>query len=80
MTYFQRLHPWCIIRTLPGKILKRNSEDFSGDQQHEVIARFRDRDDAVAYLKLLPNPMKQTKLMIIFNPLDKSMLPNTMDG
>lgn len=36
MTYYNRLHPWCIIRRLPN-------------MQRTIIARFRKRNEAEAH-------------------------------
>lgn len=54
MTYFEQLHPWCIIRVLP-------------DHQHQTVARFRRRDDAVAYLQVLRQSSVNVALAIIFD-------------
>ncbi len=61
MTYSQQLRPWCVIRTLPNNMLI-------------VVARFRHRDDAVAYLQVLQNLVKDVAFMIIFDsPTVKSV-------
>jgi hypothetical protein len=39
-SYYERLHPWCIIRLLPNA-------------QRITVARFRKRNDAEAHLKAL---------------------------
>lgn len=54
MTYFQQLHPWCVIRILP-------------DNQHQIILRFRRRDDAVAYLQALRQSAINVAFAIIFD-------------
>lgn len=54
MTYHQQLHPWCVIRIFP-------------DNQNSIVARFRRRDDAVAYLQVLQNSIINTKFMVIFD-------------
>ena len=54
MTYFKQLHPWCIVRTLPSK-------------ECILIARFRRRDDALAYLEVLRKKMNITEFMVMFN-------------
>ncbi|MBV6622632.1 MAG: hypothetical protein KI793_06730 [Rivularia sp. (in: Bacteria)] len=54
MTYFKQLHPWCIVRTLPSK-------------ECILIARFRRRDDALAYLEVLRTKMNRTEFMVMFN-------------
>lgn len=54
MTYSKQIRPWCIIRTLPNN-------------QLIVMARFRRRDDAVAYLQVLQNLLKNVAFTIIFD-------------
>jgi hypothetical protein len=49
MTYFEQLHPWCIIRNL-----SRND--------CIVVARFRRRNDATAYLQV-----NSVKFVLKFN-------------
>jgi hypothetical protein len=53
MTYFERLHPWCIVRNLPNN-------------NYTVVARFRHRDDAVAYLQVLRQSHQNIAFAIIF--------------
>lgn len=54
MTYFEQLHPWCIIRTLPNKELI-------------VVARFRRQDDAIAYLRVLQRKVDNVRFAVKFN-------------
>ncbi len=54
MTYSQQLHPWCIIRTLPNK-------------KQIVVARFRRRNDAVAYLQVLQSLLKGAAFALSFD-------------
>jgi hypothetical protein len=56
--YFDRLHPWCIIRLLP-------------QIQRTVIARFRKRNDAEAHLKILQQMNPDAEYVIIFDPPDR---------
>ncbi|AFY43436.1 hypothetical protein [Nostoc sp. PCC 7107] len=70
MTYFQQLHPWCIIRILSNKQLSDNAGDISN-----VVARFRRRDDAVAYLQMLQHSSKNIKFLIIFDVQGVRNLP-----
>lgn len=67
MTYFQQLHPWCIIRVLSNEQLLDNAGVNSGVQQSNVVARFRRRNDAVAYLQVLQQSIKNIKFLIIFD-------------
>ncbi|AFY33119.1 hypothetical protein [Calothrix sp. PCC 7507] len=76
MTYFQQLHPWCIIRVLSNEKLD-NAGVISGVQQSDVVARFRRRDDAVAYLQVLPHSSKNIKFLIIFDVQGVKKLPET---
>ncbi|MBW4629035.1 MAG: hypothetical protein KME49_26895 [Brasilonema octagenarum HA4186-MV1] len=55
MTYSEQLCPWCIIRTLPNK-------------QPVVVARFRRRDDAVAYSQVLQRLVENVVFAITFDP------------
>ena len=57
-TYFDRLHPWCIIRLLP-------------QMQRTVVARFRKRNDAEAHLKILQQMNPDAEYVIIFDPPDR---------
>jgi len=54
MTYSKQIRPWCVIRTL-------------SDNKLIVVARFRRRDDAVAYLQVLQNLLKNVVFTIIFD-------------
>ncbi|BAZ33907.1 hypothetical protein NIES4074_64210 (plasmid) [Cylindrospermum sp. NIES-4074] len=54
MTYSEQLQPWCIVRNLPN-------------QENIIVARFRRRDDAVAYLQVLKQSGVNITLKIIFN-------------
>ena len=55
MTYFEQLHPWCIIRTLPSK-------------ECILVARFRKRDEAFAYLQVLQSRVNNIECVVKFNP------------
>jgi len=76
MTYFQQLHPWCIIRVLSNKQLLDNAGFLSGVQQSHVIARFRRRDDADAYLQVLQRSIKNINFLIIFDMQGVQNLPD----
>lgn len=54
MTYSQQLHPWCITRTID-------------DKKQIVVARFRRRDDAVAYLTVLRKSIQGVVFKITFD-------------
>ncbi len=54
MTYLDQLHPWCIIRLLPN-------------MQRRVIARFRRRNDAEAYLRVLHQNAPTLRYAIVFD-------------
>ncbi len=54
MTYFKRLHPWCIIRPLPNL-------------QTPIVARFRRRNDAEAHLQILQRLIPTATYSIIFD-------------
>ena len=54
MTYFNQLHPWCIIRPLPSL-------------QSLVVARFRRRSDAQAHLQILQRMVAGATYEIIFD-------------
>jgi hypothetical protein len=55
MSYFEQLHPWCIIRTLPSK-------------ECILVARFRRRNDAFAYQQVLQRNVNSIRLVVKFNP------------
>ncbi|MEH1969173.1 hypothetical protein [Nostoc sp.] len=76
MTYFQQLHPWCIIRVLSNEQLLDNAGVNSGVQQSNIVARFRRRNDAVAYLQVLQNSIKNIKFLIIFDVQGVRKLPD----
>lgn len=57
-TYYNRLHPWCIIRLLPK-------------MQRTVVARFRRCNDAEAHLKILRQMNPDAEYAIIFDPPDR---------
>lgn len=56
MSYYQQLHPWCIVRWLPN--LKR-----------VTVARFRRRNDAEAHLRILRQGAPTISYQIYFDPL-----------
>lgn len=53
MSYFEQLHPWCIVRTLSCKECK-------------VVARFRRRDEAIAFLQVLPKQLDNITFTVKF--------------
>jgi len=55
MTYYQQLHPWCIIQFLP-------------DMQWLVVARCRRRNDAEAHLRILRKQALPFDYAIVFDP------------
>ncbi|MFE1744819.1 hypothetical protein [Coleofasciculus sp. H7-2] len=54
MTYYAKLHPWCIIRSLP-------------DMRSLIVARFRGRNDAEAHLRILKANTPNIPYSIIFD-------------
>jgi hypothetical protein len=56
MTYQDHLHPWCILRLLP-------------ETRSTVVARFRDRTDAEAHLKLLNQLTPSATYQVFFEPI-----------
>ncbi|MBE9181366.1 hypothetical protein IQ268_22655 [Oculatella sp. LEGE 06141] len=56
MTYRKRLQPWCIIRHLPNA-------------QSVMVARFRQRGEAEAYLKTLCRLTPQVSHSLVFDPI-----------
>lgn len=76
MTYFQQLHPWCIIRVLSNEQLLDNAGVNAGVKQSNIVARFRRRDDAVAYLQVLRHPIKNIKFLIVFDVRGVRNLPD----
>lgn len=55
MTYYQQLHPWCIVRFLPNL-------------QQAIVARFRRRNDAEAHLRVLRQQGSTAEYSIVFDP------------
>jgi hypothetical protein len=53
MTYFDQLHPWCLMRLLPNL-------------QRQVIARFRRRNDADAHMRVLRQLAPTVRYEIVF--------------
>ena len=62
MTYFEKLHPWCLIRLLPNC-------------QRIVVARFRKRNDADEHLRVLQRLVKNRTFVIIFDRQEQPVLP-----
>lgn len=62
MTYFERLHPWCIIKLLPNC-------------QRIVVARFRRRRDADDHFRVLQRFVKEFTFVIVFDIPPKPTLP-----
>ena len=60
MTYFDRLHPWCIIRLLPN-------------MQRMVVARFRSRGQAEDYLRALQRLIPTAHHILVFDPPDRRL-------
>jgi hypothetical protein len=54
MTYFEKLHPWCIIRPLPNL-------------QRRIVARCRRRNDAESHLQVLRQLMPTVPFEIVFD-------------
>jgi hypothetical protein len=54
MSYFERLHPWCIIRPLPNL---RNC----------IVARFRRRNDAESHLRVIRRLVPNVPYFIVFD-------------
>jgi hypothetical protein len=67
MSYLRQLHPWCVIRILPNQQQLDDASVLSSSPQSSVVARFRRRDDAVAYLQVLQKSTKNIKFLIIFD-------------
>ncbi|MBW4467122.1 MAG: hypothetical protein KME07_16985 [Pegethrix bostrychoides GSE-TBD4-15B] len=55
MSYYNRLHPWCVIRCLPKA-------------QTLIVARFRKRGDADNYLNTLRRLMPNGRFELMFDP------------
>ena len=62
MTYFEKLHPWCLIHLLPNC-------------QRIVVARFRKRNDADEHLRVLQRLVKHRTFVIIFDSQEQPVLP-----
>ncbi|MEG4942407.1 hypothetical protein [Microcoleus sp. F4-D5] len=62
MTYFEKLHPWCLVRLLPNC-------------QRIVVARFRKRNDADAHLRVLQRLVKNRTFVIVFDTEEQPRLP-----
>lgn len=67
MTYYKQLHPWCVIRILPNQQQLDIVEVPVVNDDCNVVARFRQRDDAEAYIQVLHNSNKDIKFLIIFD-------------
>ena len=66
MSYSDQLNPWCIARLLP-------------DMQRTVVNRFRRRNDAEAYLKLLRQMMPTATYTIVFDLAMDPLEPRVSD-
>lgn len=55
MTYFEQLHPWCIIKPLPNL-------------QRCIVARFRRRNEAESHLQVIRRLMPHITYSIVFDP------------
>ena len=64
MSYFEKLHPWCIIRHLPN-------------MQNSVVARFRRRNDAEAHLQVLRRLIPSVTFTIIFDVTPAAKTPQS---
>ncbi|WP_072619170.1 hypothetical protein [Spirulina major] len=54
MTYFEQLHPWCVVRLLP-------------DCQRVTVARFRRRNAALDYGQVLRRLVPQGLFEVVFD-------------
>jgi hypothetical protein len=54
MTYFEKLHPWCIIRPLPNL-------------QRRIVARCRRRNEAESHVQVLRRLMPTVHFEIVFD-------------
>lgn len=54
MTYFEKLHPWCIIRHLPNL-------------QRRIVARCRRRNDAESHVQILRQLMPNISYEVVFD-------------
>lgn len=61
MTYFEQLHPWLVIGTLPSK-------------ECIVMAKFRRFHDAIAYLQLLERKVNDVEFVVSFNTSNEQKL------
>ena len=61
MNYFDRLHPWCIVRLLPNV-------------QRITVGRFRRRGDAEAHQSVLRQMLPQANFVIVFD-IDRPECP-----
>lgn len=62
MTYFEKLHPWCIIRQLPNL-------------QRRIVARTRRRNDAEAHLQILRKLTPDIAYEIVFDVTPDASTP-----
>ncbi|HAZ48760.1 MAG TPA: hypothetical protein DDW76_09565 [Cyanobacteria bacterium UBA11369] len=62
MTYFEKLHPWCLIRPLPNL-------------QRIIVARFRRRNDAIAHMQVLSRLIPNVTYTIVFDAPLKEKTP-----
>jgi hypothetical protein len=56
MTYFEKLHPWCVIRPLPNL-------------QRLVVARCRRRSDAESLVQVVGRLVPSVPYTIVFDPM-----------
>ncbi|GAB1540958.1 hypothetical protein NUACC21_36270 [Scytonema sp. NUACC21] len=56
MTYLDKLSPWCLVRLQPNL-------------QHQVLTRFRRRNDAEAHLQIMRRLIPGANFTIIFSPV-----------
>ncbi len=66
MTYFEKLHPWCIMQPLPKL-------------QRRIVARFRRRSDAEAHLQILRRLIPTVTHAIVFDPMPAQEEENKID-
>jgi hypothetical protein len=53
VTYVEKLNPWCVIRHFPN-------------MQHQIVSRFRRRNEAEAHLQTLRRLMPDVTLTMVF--------------
>ncbi|MDT9177082.1 MAG: hypothetical protein P5702_04940 [Limnospira sp. PMC 1291.21] len=67
MTAFERLHPWCLVRSANA-----SERESVTNNQCLVVGRFRSQNDAVNHQRILQKLVPQAEYQVVYHPFENS--------